>query len=173
MKTIGEMISELQRDYELHGSTWSNPAWWAVCNYRIGRWATSLPPLTRDLASKLYGTASWLVELASGITLHREAEIGAGLHLVHAGNIKIHPRSRIGARVGIMHDVTLGAVVDREGAPELGDDVFVGAGAKILGPVKVGNGARIAANSLVVTDIPAGSTAIGVPARVMGYTGRA
>ncbi len=172
MNSIADLFQQLARDFDRHGRTWSNPAWWAVGNYHFGRWAASLPPPARGCASKLYGALALVVELTSGITLHREAEIGADLHLIHSGNIKVHPRSRIGERVGIMHDVTLGSVADREGAPELGDDVFVGAGAKILGPVKIGSRARIAANSLVVTDVPPGGTAIGVPARVMGYTGR-
>jgi serine O-acetyltransferase len=72
-----------------------------------------------------------------------------------------------------MHDVTIGTNMEREGVPVLGDDVFVGAGAKILGPVRIGSGARIAANSLVLQDVPEGATAIGVPARVLRYTGRA
>jgi len=91
---------------------------------------------------------------------------------VHGWNIKIHPESVIGARVGIMHDVTLGTNMERPGAPVIGDDVFIGAGARIIGGVHIGNGARIAANSLVIGDVPAGATAIGVPARVMQYTGR-
>jgi serine O-acetyltransferase len=91
---------------------------------------------------------------------------------VHGWNIKIHPDSVIGARVGIMHDVTLGTNMERPGAPVIGDDVFIGAGARILGGVHIGNGARIAANSLVIGDVPAGATAVGVPARVMQYTGR-
>jgi len=77
----------------------------------------------------------------------------------------------IGDRVGIMHDVTIGTNLERPGTPVIGNDVFIGTGARILGGVKIGDGARIAANSVVLTDVPAGATAIGVPARVMQYTG--
>jgi serine O-acetyltransferase len=97
--------------------------------------------------------------------LHRETEIGDGLLLVHAHNIKIHPKAVIGARVRLNHDVTIGVQHETEGAPTIGDDVLIGAGAKVLGPIKIGNGAVIAANSLVISDIPAGHTAMGVPAR--------
>ncbi len=113
-----------------------------------------------------------IVEITSGIALHRETRVGDDFHLVHAGNIKIHPNTRLGDRVGIMQDVTIGTAIEHDRAPILGDDVFVGAGAKILGPVQIGDRAWIAANSLVVADVPPDTTAIGVPARVMRYTGR-
>jgi serine O-acetyltransferase len=62
--------------------------------------------------------------------------------------------------------------MEREGVPRIGNDVFIGAGAKILGPVTVGDGAIVAANSLVLTNVPPGATAVGVPARMLNYTGR-
>lgn len=166
------LFDEIKADYRRHGSSASNPAFWALATYRFGRWAAELPRPARAVGGKLYGAMALAVELTSGITLHREVEIGAAFHLVHSGNIKIHPATRIGDRVGIMHDVTLGSAMDRPGAPTLGDDVFVGAGAKVLGCVTIGNRARIAANSLVVTDVPADATAIGVPAKILRYTGR-
>ena len=166
------LIRTIQEDFRRHGSSPGNLAFWALANYRFGRWANELPEPVRALGGRTYGALSWIIEFGSGITLHREATLGEDFHLVHAGNIKIHPQSRIGNRVGIMHDVTLGTAMDRPGAPTLGDDVFVGAGAKILGAVTIGDRARIAANSLVITDVPADATAIGVPAKIMYYTGR-
>jgi serine O-acetyltransferase len=166
------LIRTIQEDYRRHGSSPGNLAFWALANHRYGRWADELPEPLRALGGRVYGALSWIIEVASGITLHREATLGEDFHLVHAGNIKIHPLSRIGNRVGIMHDVTLGTAMDRPGAPTLGDDVFVGAGAKILGAVTIGARAVIAANSLVITDVPADATAIGVPAKIMHYTGR-
>ncbi len=167
-----KLIDDLRRDYARHGSSIRNPAFWAVATYRFGRWANEQPPPVRGAAGKVYGGLALAVEMASGILFNREATVGEDFHLVHSGNIKIHPDCVIGDRVGIMHDVTLGTAAEREGAPVVGDDVFIGAGAKILGPVKIGDRARIAANSLVVTDVPADTTAIGVPAKIMRYTGR-
>lgn len=168
------MFESVRADYRKHGSSLLNPAFWAMAVYRFGRW--SLERTTRPgrwITSKIYGLLFLGVELATGITLNREATVGEGFHLVHSGNIKVHPGVVIGDRVGLMHDVTLGTNMERGGVPRLGNDVFIGAGAKILGAITIGDGARVAANSLVLNDVPPGATAIGVPARVMRYTGRA
>jgi serine O-acetyltransferase len=166
------LFEDLFADFKRHGSSLRNMAFWAVATYRIGNWTERLPSPLKEVGGKLYGVLSFAVELASGITLNREARIGRDLHLVHSGNIKVHPGTVIGDRVGIMHDVTLGTGGPRDGVPTIGNDVFIGAGAKVLGPVKVGDGSWIAANSLVVQDVPAGTTAIGVPAKILRYPGR-
>jgi serine O-acetyltransferase len=114
----------------------------------------------------------FIILITCGIRLHREVTIGKNFHLIHSGNIHIHPSCIIGDNCGIQHDVTLGNNMERRGAPVLGNNVYIGVGAKILGPVTIGDGARIAANSLVVSDVPPGATAIGVPARILNYTGR-
>jgi serine O-acetyltransferase len=165
------LVRDLRADYERHGSSLRNMGFWAVATYRLGRWANEQPPSVRRVGGSVYGALALFVEVASGIVLNREATIGEDFHLVHSGNIKIHPACIIGKRVGIMHDVTLGEG-ERAGAPVIGDDVFIGAGAKVLGPVHIGDRARIAANSLVINDVPADCTAIGVPAKILHYTGR-
>lgn len=85
--------------------------------------------------------------------------------LPHPNGIVIAPGAVVGANCIIFQQVTLGT--SDGGYPTLGDEVYVGAGAKILGPVLIGDGARIGANAVVVRDVPAGCTAIGVPARVI------
>ena len=167
------MFDEFRSDYRRHGSSILNPALWAVWNYRYGVLALKLrvAPL-RWFAAKIYGLNSFIVLISSGIRLNRETKIGKDLHLIHSGNIQIHPRSVIGDRCGIQQDVTLGTNMEKSDLPTIGNDVYIGAGAKILGGVTIGDGARIGANSLVIADVPAGATAIGVPARIMRYTGR-
>ncbi|MFV1984295.1 MAG: serine O-acetyltransferase [Thiohalomonadales bacterium] len=167
------MFKKIRSYYKLHDSTILNPALWAVLNYHFGVWSMNLKfsPL-RWLTSKIYGLNAFFILITSGIRLHREVKIGSDFHLIHTGNIHIHPLSVIGDRCGIQQDVTLGTNMERYGAPIIGNDVYIGAGAKILGPVTVGDGARVASNSLVITDVPPGATAIGVPARMMKYTGR-
>ena len=167
------MFNQIRSVYKRHSSSILNPALWAVLNYRFGVWSNTLrfTPL-RWITSKIYGLNLFFILITSGIRLFRETNIGKDFHLIHSGNIGIHPLAVIGDRCGIQQDVTIGTNMEREGAPVIGDDVFIGAGAKILGPVTIGDGARIAANSLVITDVPPGATAIGVPARMMKYTGR-
>lgn len=171
MKALSD---ELFNAWQTHGRRLRDIGFWSVINYRVGRFvARSNHRVVRVVGSRCYGVWSLALDLAAGLQLNREATIGRDLHIVHGWNIKIHPQAVIGARVGIMHDVTIGTTPDDEGAPIIGDDVFIGAGARVLGSVKVGNGARIGANSLVISDVPPGTTAVGVPARIMRYTGRA
>jgi serine O-acetyltransferase len=165
-------MDTLIADYRRNNGSLASLSFWAMATYRFGRWAGQLPPGLRTVGGKAYGAMALAIEMASGIILPREAKIGEGLHLVHGWNIKIHPRTVIGDRVGIMHDVTVGRIPDDSGVPTIGNDVFIGAGARILGPVKIGDRARIASNSLVISDVPPDTTAIGVPARILRYTGR-
>jgi serine O-acetyltransferase len=91
--------------------------------------------------------------------------IGPGLFISH-GQTTILSAERIGANLQVHQGVTVGWDYRGERRPIIGDDVFIGAGAKILGAVTIGDGARIGANAVVVCDVPAGATAVGVPARV-------
>jgi serine O-acetyltransferase len=93
----------------------------------------------------------------------RGAEFGPGFVLVHAHGVVINGAVRGGSGVLIEHQVTIGAEGGQ--SPTLGDRVFVGAGAKIIGPVRVGDGARIGANAVVVKDVEPHTTVVGVPAR--------
>jgi len=79
----------------------------------------------------------------------------------------IHKEVVIGSNVTICQNVTVGGR-GKAGAPVIEDNVFIGAGACVLGPVRIGNGARIGANAVVLADIPAGAVAVGIPARIVG-----
>jgi serine O-acetyltransferase len=95
----------------------------------------------------------------------RGAEFGPGFVLIHSTGVVINGHVRAGSHVYLEHQVTIGA--ERQRSPRLGSGVFIGAGAKIIGAVEVGDGARIGANAVVVSDVPAHSTAVGIPARVV------
>jgi len=96
-------------------------------------------------------------------------QIGTGVLLGYKGlGIIIHRRAVIGNNVLVGAHVTIGGRGEFHDVPVIEDDVMIGTGAKILGPVRIGRGARIGANAVVVKDVPPGATATGIPARVLG-----
>ncbi len=106
----------------------------------------------------------WSVVTGADIPLG--AHLGGGLRIPHPNGIVIHSDARIGPNATIMAQVTVGT--DRTGrAPVIGGHVDIGAGARILGGVTVGDHAQIGANAVVLRDVPAGATAVGVPARIV------
>lgn len=100
----------------------------------------------------------------------RGADFEEGFVLVHSLGVVINTSVRGGRNVVLEHQVTIGA--EKGASPVLGDGVFVGAGAKILGAVRIGKGAKVGANAVVLDDVPEGATAVGVPARVILPGGR-
>jgi len=98
-----------------------------------------------------------------GIELGKDIELGEGVYMVHTLGTVIGGTSRVGKRVRFMGNNTVGSAKD-DGCPVIEDDVLVGCGARILGPIRIGARAQIGANAVVVTDVPADAVAVGVPA---------
>jgi serine O-acetyltransferase len=141
---------------------------WAICVYRFGRRVFDRRPGTmRNLQLKLYWLSFRIVETITGISLPLEAKIGAGLRIYHFGNIFIHSRVVIGRNCTLRQGVTIGSRVADGPAPVVEDDVDFGAYAQVLGGIRIARGAKIGAMSVVLCDVPAGATAVGVPARVL------
>jgi serine O-acetyltransferase len=161
------MFENIRDDFNTHGRSLRNAGFWALVVYRFGVWSLRrrFPPW-RWLTSKAFGVLQLASGVLTGVVLDRRIRIGRGFHIIHAGMQQIHPHVVIGERCGIMHNVTLGTNMGAD-APVIGDDVFLGCGASVLGKVKVGNGARVAANTLVISDVPPGAVAMGVPAKVI------
>ena len=105
----------------------------------------------------------------TGIEIHPGAVIGRRFFIDHGMGVVIGETAEIGDDVTLYHGVTLGGTSWKEGKrhPTLGNGVVVGAGAKILGPIHIGDNAKIGSNAVVVKDVPAGSTAAGIPARIL------
>lgn len=95
-----------------------------------------------------------------------EACLGAGLKLPHPNGIVIHGDAVVGDDCMIMQQVTIGMIREGE-VPVIGNNVYIGAGAKIIGRVRIGDGARIGANAVVTRDVPPGDTAVGIPAKIL------
>lgn len=161
------MFESIVGDYRRHERTLRSGGFWALVTYRFGRWSMGIRdkhPVVGRAGLLVYGQLKPISAFLTGVDLECETQVGEGLHIVHGGGVSIHPQAVLGERVGIMHGVTIGSNMGH-GIPTIGNDVFIGCNASVLGGVKVGDGARVAANSLVITDVPAGATAIGVPAR--------
>ncbi len=117
---------------------------------------------------------SQFAKFLTGIEIHPGAKIGKGLFIDHGTGVVIGETAIIGDNCLIYQGVTLGGTGKQKGKrhPTLGDNVLVGAGAKVLGPFKVGNNVKIAANAVVLKAVPENSTAVGVPARIIKKNGQ-
>ncbi|MGC3997124.1 MAG: hypothetical protein QM767_06220 [Anaeromyxobacter sp.] len=146
---------------------------WATGLYRFGRYLQEEAPTPLRLALKWpFALVRETIRLAIGITIAPSARIGPGLYIGHSGGIWIAPGSVIGRECNLSQGVTLGiGGTVRRGTPRLGDRVWVGPKATLSGPVQVGDGAVIGANSLVVSHVPERGVAVGVPARVIAFSG--
>ncbi|MBW4658763.1 MAG: serine acetyltransferase [Drouetiella hepatica Uher 2000/2452] len=161
---------QIQEDWEAHGRDWTKPGFRAVAVYRFGVWRMQVQPkLLRVPLSLLYKSLYRKVRNGYGIDLPYTVKLGRRVVIEHQNGIIIHGYSEIGDDSIIRQGVTLGnRYLDRPfDAPKLGDRVNVGAGAKILGKVTLGDGASVGANAVVLCDIPAGQTAVGIPAKIL------
>jgi serine O-acetyltransferase len=110
---------------------------------------------------------SHLARMLTGIEIHPGAKIGRRIVIDHGDGVVIGETAELGDDVLIYHQVTLGgtSLVGGKRHPTIGNGVILGAGAKVLGPIMLGEGARVGANAVVVSDVPAGATVVGIPAR--------
>lgn len=125
----------------------------------------------RVVARKLAVMRHRFWSAVTGTDIPLNCRIAGGLMLPHPNGVVIHPDAEIGPNCLLFQQVTLGSSPD--GAPRLGGNVVVGAGAKLLGAVRIGENAKIGANAVVLRDVPAGATAVGVPARIVAPGGQA
>jgi serine O-acetyltransferase len=170
------MLTEIRQDllrkaewYELpptHKSLlkmWLSDGTTAQILYRIMRFCqTHRLPLLSFFFYRLNASVGHAV-------IGRGAEIGPGLVILHSFSIVINSSVRAGKNLTLEHGVTIGA--EKNESPTLGDNVFIGAGAKIIGAVTIGSDVKIGANAVVLKDLPDGATAVGVPARIVRIYG--
>jgi len=139
----------------------------AIWGHRVSHWLWGR-------GAKLAARAvAEFTRVLTGVDIHPGAILGAGLFIDHATGVVIGETAEVGEDVIIFHGVTLGGTSLDPGKrhPTVGDRVIIGAGAKILGPIKIGDDSRIGANAVVVKEVPAGASVVGVPGQVISRTG--
>lgn len=151
-------------------SGWGTEGFWALAIYRMQKCAyRGRPHWLWMPARALLAGIKKLFTLVTHISIDYDAEIGPGMLIPHCGPVRVHRDTKIGVDCCLHHVCTIGAGRDPGGAI-IGDHVWIGCHSSIIGPVTIGDGATIAANSLVISNVPAGATALGVPARILPGT---
>jgi len=164
---VRELLQYWAEDLQAHERDLTRPGFLALAVHRFGNYRMHVRRPWRIGLTAVYRTLYRYVRNHYGVELPFTAKIGRRVIIEHQGAIVIHGCSVVGDESIIRQGVTLGnrhtqAPFD---APVLGKRVNVGAGAKLLGRVQIGDGANIGANSVVLHDVPAGSTAVGIPAK--------
>jgi serine O-acetyltransferase len=160
------VFDNIRQDLRTHGGNWGAQGFWALVVYRFGRWRYGVKPaVLRKVFSLIYRMAFKMVQIMTGIELPCEVEIGQNFVIDHFGGIVISGYAKFGNNCRIRNGVVVGLQrVDQPIAPVIGDNVDIGAGAKVLGAIKVGNNVVIGANAVVIRDVPDNCVAAGVPA---------
>jgi serine O-acetyltransferase len=160
------MFDNIRQDLRAHGGDWAAQGFWALVVYRFGRWRyTVRPSLLRKFFSLIYKIWFKFAQMTTGIELPCEVEIGRNFVIDHFGGIVISGYAKFGDNCRIRNGVVVGLQrVDEPAAPVIGNNVDIGAGAKVLGAIKIGNNVLIGANAVVIRDVPDNCIAAGVPA---------
>jgi serine O-acetyltransferase len=140
----------------------------AIWGHRINHWLWNRGA---RLAARVLAE---LTRILTGVEIHPGAILGPGLFIDHATGVVIGETAEVGDDVTIFHGVTLGGTGRETGKrhPTIGDRVTIGAGAKVLGPIKIGEDSRIGANAVVVKEVPASAVVVGVPGQIVSRPGR-
>jgi serine O-acetyltransferase len=162
------MFENVREDFRAHDRRWGAQGFWALLVYRFGRWRYGVrPALLRKLFSALYHVLYKLIQIIAGIELPCEVELGRNFVIDHFGGIIVSGYAKFGDNCRIRNGVVIGLRhVEDKRAPTVGNNVDIGAGAKVLGPIRIGNNVLIGANAVVLCDVPNDSIAVGVPAVV-------
>ncbi|MBE2294247.1 MAG: serine acetyltransferase [Phycisphaerales bacterium] len=162
------MFDNLREDWRTYERDLTRQGLWVMAVYRFGRWRYRIQKRWLRLPfSVLYKLLRLLLQILTGIDLPCEAIVGRRFRIEHFGDIIISGDAVFGDDVVIRNGVTIGLKRTYErGAPIIGNRVDIGTGAKILGPIRIGDDVVIGANAVVLQDVPPHSLAIGVPARI-------
>jgi serine O-acetyltransferase len=148
---------------------------WALAEYRFSHWVFTKVniPVIRQVFLLFCFLWHKLIEITTGIDLPKQTDIGKGLYIPHFGGIFVHFNVKIGEYCTLGQDVTigLGGRGDKKGCPKIGNRVCIGAGARVIGSISIGDDVAIGANAVVTKDLPNSAVAVGVPAKIISYEG--
>jgi serine O-acetyltransferase len=178
------MFGDLAEDLRRYGRTrrqqlasvLQSPGAWATIGYRAARWAhrVDAPGPLRSVTKALSILLPNAVVVATNIQIPNAAEIGPGLFIAHTGYVVLSYETKIGRHCTLTQGVTIGhggGAGRARMSPTIGDRVYIGPGAIIIGDVRVGNDALIGAGAVVVRDVPPRAVVVGNPARVVSHKG--
>lgn len=162
------MFNNIRQDLKNYQNDWGAQGFWVMVIYRFGQWRyTVKPSILRKVFSFLYKVMYKFVQIITGIELPCEVEIGDNFIIDHFGGIVISGYAKFGHNCRIRNGVVVGLKnINNPVGPQIGNDVDIGAGAKILGAIQIGNRVTIGANAVVIKDVPDDSIAVGVPATI-------
>jgi serine O-acetyltransferase len=162
------MFENIRSDFRAHDRNWGAQGFWVMIVYRFGRWRYGVrPPILRKLLSFAYKFFYKMIQIVTGIEFPCEVIVGNNFTIDHFGGIIVSGYATFGDNCRIRNGVTIGLRrIDEKAAPAIGNNVDIGAGAKLLGPIKVGDNVIIGANAVVICDVPSNSVAVGVPATI-------
>jgi serine O-acetyltransferase len=162
------MFEHIRQDLRAHQGDWGAQGFWALVIYRFGRWRYQVrPALLRKFVSLIYRVLYKMVQIVTGIELPCEVPIGKNFCIEHSGGIVVSGFAKFGDNCRIRNGVVIGlSRVSDPCAPVFGNNVDIGAGAKVLGNIRIGNNVCIGANAVVLQDVPDNCIAVGVPATI-------
>ena len=160
------MFEHIRADLTAYKGNWGAQGFWVMLVYRFGRWRYQVKPaLLRKVFSIIYKILFKLIQIITGIELPAEVNIGKNFIIDHFGGIVISGYASFGDDCRIRNGVVVGLKnINQPIAPIIGNRVDIGAGAKLLGAIKIGDDVIIGANAVVICDVPNNSIAVGVPA---------
>jgi serine O-acetyltransferase len=162
------MFANLKDDWRTYERDLSRRGLWCMVVYRFGNWRYTIKSgLIRKPFSMLYKLLKVVSEVITGIELPCETKVGRGLIIEHGFDVVVSGDAVLGEDCVLRNGVTIGLkTTGVRGSPVLGNRVDIGSGAKLLGPITIGDDVVIGANAVVLTDVPANHIAFGVPARI-------
>jgi serine O-acetyltransferase len=166
--TLAELLRE---DWETHGRSFAMPGLHALVLHRLAVWGSRQPPPARILVRAVVGVLNLLlIRNVYGVEISRTTVIGRRVRIGHHQGLVLGTYAVLGDDCLLRQNVTLGQSNDAgspDDQPRVGNRVEFGAGATVIGPVRIGDGARIGPGAVVTTHVPAGATAFAAPARIL------